>query len=109
MPAQRPPAWSRQLQHHFQSTVAVPLEQAEAEESEALPTVTDPAVRTHLLFIASLVFSIVVVGGLTRLTESGLSITEWELVTGVTPPLGEDAWKKELDKYRLTPEGRLCV
>jgi len=72
-----------------------------------LPTLTHPIVTYYLLGIATLVFAIVVVGGLTRLTESGLSITEWNLVTGTLPPLSEDAWIEELRKYRLSPEGRL--
>ncbi len=48
-------------------------------------------VRAWLFTVAALVFAIVVVGGATRLTESGLSITEWELVTGVLPPLSREA------------------
>ena len=57
--------------------------------------------------ISGLVFAIVVVGGLTRLTESGLSITEWNLVTGTLPPLSHEAWMDEYNKYMVTPEGRL--
>lgn len=48
-----------------------------------------------------------IVGGLTRLTESGLSITEWNLVTGTLPPLSQEAWQSEYDKYMVTPEGTL--
>lgn len=54
-----------------------------------------------------MVFTIVVVGGMTRLTESGLSITEWNLVTGVLPPLNAMEWESEFEKYRQTPEWRL--
>lgn len=75
----------------------------------ALPTLTHPIVAYYLIGIATLVFAIVVIGGLTRLTESGLSITEWNLVTGTLPPLNEDQWLDELRKYRLSPEGRLCA
>lgn len=85
------------------------IEPAASTSDEPLPTVADPAVRTHLLVVASLVFSIVVLGGLTRLTESGLSITEWQLVTGVLPPRNAAEWDVELAKYRATPEGRLYV
>ena len=46
----------------------------------------------------------VVVGGMTRLTDSGLSITEWNLVTGVFPPLSAESWVAEFAKYRNTPE-----
>lgn len=63
----------------------------------------------YLFAIAALVFALVVLGGLTRLTESGLSITEWNLVTGVLPPLTKEGWKQELDKYLATPEGQSCV
>lgn len=50
------------------------------------------------------VFAMVAVGGLTRLTESGLSIVEWKPVTGVLPPFGEAAWSAEFEKYRQFPE-----
>lgn len=56
---------------------------------------------------SGLVFFIVVVGGVTRLTESGLSITEWEPVKGILPPLTEEQWQVEWEKYRVTPEGVL--
>src|SRR3546814_12888520 len=46
----------------------------------------------------------VVIGGLTRLTESGLSIVEWKPVTGVIPPIGEAQWAAEFDKYKQFPE-----
>lgn len=51
-----------------------------------------------------LVFAIVVLGGLTRLTESGLSITEWKPVTGAIPPLNEQQWQEEFEKYQQSPE-----
>ncbi len=57
-----------------------------------------------LLFIALLVFAMVVVGGITRLTESGLSITEWKPITGALPPLSEAAWASEFEKYKQIPE-----
>lgn len=47
-----------------------------------------------------LVFVQVVIGGITRLTDSGLSITEWELVKGVVPPIGEEAWNEAFTKYQ---------
>ena len=72
---------------------------------------TDPAPRplaiAHWLFVvAILVFAIVVVGGITRLTESGLSITEWNLVGGVLPPLNAADWAAEFALYQATPEFR---
>lgn len=48
----------------------------------------------------------VVLGGITRLTGSGLSITEWDVVTGILPPLNEQQWLEEFDKYRQTPQFR---
>lgn len=51
-----------------------------------------------------LVFAIVILGGLTRLTESGLSITEWKPVTGAVPPMNEEDWIKEFEKYKDSPE-----
>ena len=62
------------------------------------------AIRRWLWIVAALVFGMVVVGGATRLTESGLSITEWKLVTGMLPPLGEAAWLAEFDKYKQIPQ-----
>jgi heme a synthase len=57
-----------------------------------------------LMFIALLVFTMVVVGGITRLTESGLSITEWKPVAGALPPLNEASWAAEFEKYQAIPE-----
>lgn len=62
------------------------------------------AISKWLLAVAALVFAMVVVGGITRLTESGLSMVRWEPVAGVVPPLGEQAWQAEFDAYRATPE-----
>src|SRR5215203_2820469 len=57
-----------------------------------------------LLFVAALVFAMVVVGGITRLTESGLSITEWKPVSGAIPPLTQADWANAFDLYQATPE-----
>jgi heme a synthase len=62
------------------------------------------ALARWLLFIAALVVTIVVIGGITRLTESGLSITEWKPVTGALPPLSEAQWQAEFDAYKRIPE-----
>ena len=51
-----------------------------------------------------LVFSIIIIGGLTRLTNSGLSITEWELFTGILPPLNENAWNDYFNQYKKIPQ-----
>jgi len=65
------------------------------------------AVALWLLLCAALVFVIVAVGGITRLTRSGLSIVEWQPLIGVLPPLSEPAWLELFAKYRETPEFRL--
>ena len=65
------------------------------------------AVGWWLLACAALVYALVVVGGVTRLTGSGLSMVRWHPVTGVLPPTGEDAWQREFDAYRASPEYRL--
>jgi cytochrome c oxidase assembly protein subunit 15 len=65
------------------------------------------AVGIWLLLVAALIAAMVTLGGLTRLTGSGLSITEWHPVTGVIPPLGEQAWAAEFEKYRRIPQYRL--
>jgi cytochrome c oxidase assembly protein subunit 15 len=62
------------------------------------------AVGHWLWSVAALVFLMVIVGGATRLTESGLSITEWKPVTGVIPPLTHAAWMEAFDKYKLIPQ-----
>ena len=62
------------------------------------------AISNFLLIVAALVFAMVVVGGITRLTESGLSITEWNLVSGAIPPLTQAQWSHEFDLYRQTPQ-----
>ncbi len=62
------------------------------------------AVALWLWAVAALVFAMVVVGGATRLTGSGLSITEWRPVTGVIPPLSEAAWEAAFAKYRQIPQ-----
>ena len=59
-----------------------------------------------LLFVAALVFAMVVIGGITRLTESGLSITEWKPVSGAIPPLTKADWQHAFDLYRQTPQYR---
>lgn len=52
---------------------------------------------------AAWVFSLVVLGGVTRLTRSGLSMTDWKF-TGALPPLSEDQWRLEFEKYQQSPE-----
>ena len=61
-------------------------------------------VAAWLLVCAALTFAVVVVGGVTRLTESGLSITEWQPVSGIVPPLSQADWDALFAKYRDTPQ-----
>src|SRR6476619_1251965 len=81
------------------------------------PAFTDAPARSHaserpralanlLLFVAALVFAMVVIGGITRLTESGLSITEWNVVSGAIPPLSHADWQHAFDLYKQTPQYR---
>ena len=81
----------------------------------ALPTTTAPNATAHtrprglsnlLLVVAGMVFAMVVVGGITRLTESGLSITEWKPISGAIPPLTQADWQHAFDLYRQTPQYR---
>src|SRR5262249_48039718 len=64
------------------------------------------AIRLWLYVVATLIFAMVLVGGATRLTESGLSITEWRPVTGVLPPLNEAQWQTEFQRYQAIPQYR---
>jgi cytochrome c oxidase assembly protein subunit 15 len=71
-------------------------------------TATDERViASWLLACAAMIFFMVVLGGVTRLTESGLSITEWQPITGALPPLSEAAWQAEFAKYRAIPQFQL--
>jgi heme a synthase len=62
------------------------------------------AIRLWLFAVAAMVLAMVLVGGATRLTESGLSITEWQPVVGVVPPLNKAQWQDEFDKYKVIPQ-----
>ena len=74
-------------------------------------TSTNPArdrrtIALWLLIVAAMIFFMVVLGGTTRLTRSGLSIVEWHLLEGTLPPLSEAHWVELFDKYQQTPEYR---
>ena len=77
----------------------------------AAPSAADPraarAVAAWLLACAALVFTMVVVGGVTRLTHSGLSIVEWQPIVGTLPPLNDVQWQETFAKYQQTPEYKL--
>ena len=76
-------------------------------KSRAFPDVSSKSVGYWLLGSAASVFGIVIFGGLTRLTESGLSITEWRPVTGSFPPRNESDWEAEFARYKLSPEFKM--
>ena len=91
--AGRPTIWSAPASQPQRVLISVPATETQAR-----------AVRWWLLAVAALVFATVVVGGATRLTESGLSIVEWKPVTGTLPPLTGDAWQIEFEKYQAIPQ-----
>lgn len=77
--------------------------------SPTAPTRADQRSRrlalSNLLFVvAAMVFAMVVIGGITRLTESGLSITEWNVVAGAIPPLSHADWVHKFELYKQTPQ-----
>ena len=72
---------------------------------------TDPQQRLYdrqvarwLIFCAAVIFGMILLGGVTRLTHSGLSMVEWKPLVGVIPPLNEQAWQDTFDKYKQFPE-----
>lgn len=68
------------------------------------PTTYPRAVRVWLMIGVFMVFMQIVIGGITRLTGSGLSITKWEIVTGTLPPINAAQWQEEFDLYKETPQ-----
>lgn len=82
---------------------AEPLSRA-ATRAAAAPA--QRAIAWWLLACCALVFAMVMLGGVTRLTGSGLSMVTWKPVTGFVPPLGEAAWQTAFDQYRKSPEFR---
>lgn len=64
----------------------------------------DRQVATWLLFCAAVIFGMILLGGVTRLTNSGLSMVEWKPLVGVIPPLSQEAWMETFEKYKQFPE-----
>jgi Cytochrome oxidase assembly protein len=89
----------------FSSTVAIPHVEKIREATQVIAS--KPIVAYWLYFNAGLIFAIVVVGGLTRLTESGLSITEWNVISGMKPPRSQEEWEEEFEKYKQFPEYKM--
>lgn len=79
-------------------------------QSASLALQTPPrSVGYWLLSCSALVFGIIAVGGVTRLTESGLSITEWKPITGIAFPRTPGQWQDEFNKYSHSPEFKMSV
>ena len=74
------------------------------QPSAAFIKVRPRAVAIWLYAVAAMIVGIVVVGGITRLTNSGLSITEWKPITGIIPPLNTAQWQAEFANYQRIPE-----
>jgi len=73
-------------------------------KNEATVRSASRAVAIWLLIGVAMIVIQVLIGGITRLTESGLSITEWKPITGTLPPLNDIAWQAEFDKYKVTDQ-----
>ena len=111
------PNYAKNLQpRFFSANVALRSEAVQASTSSHAsqnsaasesPTLTPPVVGYWLMAITGLIYAVIVVGGVTRLTESGLSITEWKPVSGIIPPLSREEWEEEFTKYKATPEFKL--
>src|SRR5215213_11105306 len=80
---------------------------ARRDAANAEPARRPLAISNWLLSVAGLVFLMVVVGGITRLTESGLSITEWNPIKGAIPPVTHEQWQHAFNLYKKTPEYQL--
>jgi cytochrome c oxidase assembly protein subunit 15 len=104
------------IQHHMLNKVALAIRlrpsisalmASQAELAAAPGRLHAPrplAISNWLLIVAGLVFAMVVVGGITRLTESGLSMVRWEPISGAIPPMNEAEWLAEFEAYRASPE-----
>ncbi len=66
-----------------------------------------PEIYIWLLTITTMVLGIIVIGGLTRLTDSGLSMTDWRPILGIIPPLSNESWQIVFEMYKLTPEFKI--
>lgn len=92
---------------HFSTTnkvLAVKEENKQSKSEGEEELATAKSVGYWYLTVASMVFVIVVIGGITRLTESGLSITEWNLIRGIKKPSSEEEWIREFEEYKKYPE-----
>jgi len=81
-------------------------DQAFSDQALHNQSLNDRAVRWWLFAVAALIAIMVLVGGATRLTESGLSITEWKPLTGMLPPLSQEQWTQAFEGYKAIPQYR---
>ncbi len=75
-------------------------------QTDAMLRTRPRAMSLWLFVVAAMIVAMVAVGGITRLTESGLSITQWKPISGIIPPLSDAAWQAEFDGYKKIPEYR---
>ncbi|KAI7869386.1 COX15/CtaA family [Spinellus fusiger] len=97
--------WLPGTRRYLSSTITPSVEKQAFKTTTQV--VTRPIVAHWLYFNAGLIYAIVLVGGLTRLTESGLSITEWNVISGMKPPRSEAEWNEEFEKYKQFPEYKI--
>ena len=90
-----------------QTEASSPVQQAAGIIDRGRGTANRSLLRVWLILLFLLVVSMITVGGLTRLTDSGLSITEWRPISGALPPLSEQDWSEEFEKYKQIPEYQL--
>ena len=100
------PTFPSSYRHYTTLASTSPVANLEAKSSVRSASI--PRSLQYWLFgCSALVLGILVIGGLTRLTESGLSITEWQPITGILPPITSAEWDAEWEKYKVSPEGVL--
>jgi hypothetical protein len=79
------------------------------QQNQQLHVISPPAVGNWLLLFSVLFLAVIVVGGVTRLTEPRLSITEWRPIMGIFLPLSREEWEDEFDEYKATSEFHMYV
>ncbi len=98
----RPPFLAKKSDYNGRMAVnTLDIDQVDATQGNR-----DRAIGIWLLSLCVCLFAMILIGGATRLTDSGLSITEWRPVTGAIPPLSDTAWQSEFEKYKQIPEYR---
>lgn len=97
----------RSIFEEVDAATATPAAPTPGLIDKAAKTGAPKAVRLWLMILFALVVVMIAVGGLTRLTDSGLSITEWNVIKGAVPPLNAADWQSEFTKYQAIPEFQL--